>query len=63
MSGEKPALFKMKEIWGYMSWLFEDSDKYAKKIRKVQKLKDYDQIIDELFDTLEIREDAGFLAD
>lgn len=49
MSGEKPVLFKMKELWGYMITLFDDADKYAKKIRKVEKLGLYNTIVDELF--------------
>ena len=60
MYGETPHLFKMKEIWNYMICLFDNSKKYGKKIRKVQKLKDYDAIIDALFETEEIVKGAGF---
>ena len=34
MSGERPVLFKMKELWTYMGDLFEDCDKELKKLRK-----------------------------
>ena len=50
MSGERPVLFKMKEIWSYMIVLFEDAEKYAKKIRKAEKLGMYREVVDELFD-------------
>lgn len=63
MYGEKPHLFKMKEMWGFMIYLFEDSKKFQKKIRKAQKLKDYEKVVEELFDTLEIGENAGYLAE
>ena len=52
MSGEKPVLFKMKEIWCYMLDLYKDSegiDKIAKKIRKAEKLNAYKEAVDVLF--------------
>lgn len=49
LSGEKNVLFKMKELWSYMISLFEDSEKIGKKIRKSQRLKEYEEIIEELF--------------
>lgn len=36
---ERNALFRMKELWGYMIYIFSDNKKYAKKIKKAQKLK------------------------
>ena len=50
MSGERPVLFKMKEIWSYMIVLFEDAKEYAKKIRKAEKISVYREVVDELFD-------------
>ena len=52
MSGEKPVLFKMKEIWCYMMDLYKDMEgieKTAKKIRKAEKLSTYKETVDELF--------------
>ena len=49
MSGEKPVLFKMKEIWCYMMDLYPDSEKIAKKIRKAEKLSAYKEAADMLF--------------
>lgn len=61
MYGEKPLLFKMKEVWGFMIYMFADNKKFAKKIRKAQHLKAYEEIIEELFDQLEISESAEYL--
>ncbi len=41
MSGERPVLFKMKELWTYMGDLFDDCDKELKKLRKSNKLSEY----------------------
>ncbi len=49
MSGEKPVLFKMKELWFYLIKSVDDTGKYAKKIRKVEKLSAYKEIVEELF--------------
>ena len=49
MSGEKPVLFKMKELWFYLINLFEGAEKYGKKIRKAEKLYLYIDIANELF--------------
>lgn len=48
-SGEKPVLFKMKELWSYMLPLFEHGADYAKKIRKVEKIQPYRHLIEQLF--------------
>lgn len=41
MSGEKPVLFKMKELWSFMSDYFVGFEKELKKIKKSQKLSEY----------------------
>ena len=56
-SGERNVLFKMKELWFYMINLFEDADKIAKKIKKCERLNDYNQQIQLLFTTCKLRED------
>ncbi len=53
-NGSKNSLFKMKEFWFYMIHLFSDSDKFAKRIRKTQKCEEYENIILDMFDTLDI---------
>ena len=50
MPGERPTLFKMKELWTYMGPLFTGwEETHAKKIRKVTRLDEYEQIVKQLF--------------
>ncbi|WP_310603436.1 tRNA-dihydrouridine synthase, partial [Anaerosporobacter sp.] len=49
MSGDRNALFKMKEFWFYMNRMFTESEKYAKKIRKTQKASEYEEAVEALF--------------
>jgi len=50
MPGEKPTLFKMKEVWSYMGTLFTGwEEQRAKAIRKVTRLCDYEQVVKQLF--------------
>lgn len=56
LSGDRNVLFKMKEIWFYMIHLFAESDKYAKKIRKTDRLQEYESIISKIFQELNIKE-------
>lgn len=50
MSGERNVLFKMKEFWVYMAESFEDSRKYAKKIKKAQRLRQYEEAVQQIFE-------------
>ena len=52
--GDRNILFKMKEIWFYMINLFPDNEKYAKKIKKSERLYDYDKAVLSLFKEREI---------
>lgn len=56
---ERNALFRMKELWGYMIYIFSDSKKYAKKIKKTQKLNEYKAAVLSLFAEQDIIEGAG----
>ena len=47
--GEKNVLFKMKELWFYMIQAFSDNAKYAKKIKKSERLCDYEEAVSSLF--------------
>ena len=47
--GERNVLFKMKELWFYMIPIFSDNAKYAKKIKKSERLCDYDEAVSSLF--------------
>ncbi|NFH78691.1 tRNA-dihydrouridine synthase family protein [Clostridium botulinum] len=59
---EKNAMFRMKELWGYMIYIFSDNKKYAKRIRKAQKLSDYNEAVLSLFEEQEIIEGAGLFS-
>ncbi len=54
-SGDRNVLFKTKELWYYMANLFEGSEKLMKKIKKSEKLKDYEKAIQVLFETCDLR--------
>lgn len=51
---DRNALFRMKELWGYMIYIFSNNKKYAKKIKKAQKLNCYNAAILSLFREQEI---------
>lgn len=55
LSGNKNALFKMKELWSYMIDSFEDGEKLGKKIKKAEKLSDYEAAVDDLFAKKELK--------
>jgi len=56
---DKNAIFRMKELWGYMICIFSDNKKYAKKIKKSQNLRDYNEAVLSLFKDQEIIKGAG----
>lgn len=49
-SGDQPVLFKMKELWVYLLPLLDPEQRYAKKIRKADKISAYEQLIAPLFE-------------
>lgn len=49
LSGDHNVLFKMKELWIFMLPIVTNNDKFLKKIKKVDRLSDYDGIIVDLF--------------
>ena len=46
--GDRNVLFKMKELWFYQIRQFEDAEKYGKKIKKAQRLSEYEEAVEEL---------------
>lgn len=48
-AGPKVVLFKMKEIWCYLINAFESGEKPGKKIKKAQRLEDYEAAVDTMF--------------
>ena len=49
LSGDRTILFKMKELWGFLAPAFTSYEKYAKKIKKAEKLWVYEEIVEKLF--------------
>ncbi len=47
--GDRNVLFKMKEFWFYLIAMFSNPEKYAKKIRKSERLSDYEEAVSSLF--------------
>lgn len=47
--GEKNVLFKMKEFWHYFNHMFSNPDKYVKKIKKAQRLYEYEAVVTSIF--------------
>lgn len=59
LSGDRNVLFKMKELWAYFSYIFTDHETYTKKIRKSQRIAEYEAAVTALFQHCEIVEDVG----
>lgn len=55
--GDKNVLFKMKALWQYMILLFSDAARYAKLIRKSERLYDYEEAISRLFRERDLMKD------
>lgn len=56
------ALYRMKELWGYMIYIFSDNKKYSKKIKKSQNINAYQEAISDLFNDQEIVRGAGLFS-
>lgn len=54
MSGDRTILFKMKELWFYLSDSFTNGKKQFKKIKKCEKCTAYEAVINELFMTEDV---------
>lgn len=48
VQSEKQVLFKMKEIWNYLSYSFEEQHKCAKLVRKAQSFSQYEKAVNEI---------------
>ena len=60
MSGDRNVLFKMKELWAYLGFLFEGEEKLLKKIKKAQKMADYQAVTEELIWNGAMKEHPSF---
>lgn len=59
-AGQKVVLFKMKEIWCYLEWAFEDSRREAKRVKKAQTLGDYEAAVSAVFSTCRLIPGGGY---
>ena len=55
MDGDRAVLFKMKELWCYMGNLFPEGKKNLKKIKKAQHLPEYREVVQGMFENLELQ--------
>ena len=53
------ALFKMKELWSYMIYIFSNNKDYISRIRKSNTLSEYKEAVASLFEEQEIIKGAG----
>ena len=63
LSGDRNVLFKMKELWSYMIYMFSNNKKYWKRIKKCQNLENYKIVVSQLFELENIMEKAGYLVE
>lgn len=61
-SGEKNILFRMKELWCYMVYLFQENEKQKKKLMKSKNLAEYEAAVNGLFRECIIDSRSGFRA-
>lgn len=62
LSGEKPVLHKMKELWFYLRGLFSGFAAYEKPLRKATSLRDYEAVTAAIFAQLAIDPAGGYIA-
>lgn len=58
--GDKNVLFKMKELWAYLSRMFPESKKQVKLIMKSQSIADYRGAVNALFAQCTLDPDSGY---
>ncbi len=60
MSGDRNVLFKMKELWFYLAYRFEDGEKPVKRIRKANSMEAYEDAVNRLFGECELAANNAF---
>lgn len=58
--GDKNVLFKMKELWSYLVFGFTGGERQMKKIKKAQRMEDYREAVERLFEVCPIEEPPVF---
>lgn len=58
--GERPVLFKLKELWNYMICMFDGAEKPYKRMRKAQHLSDFETAVADLFRDCPLNPNAGY---
>lgn len=56
------TLFKMKELWSYMIYIFSDGKEYLKEIRRSTSLEQYKEVVERLFEEQDIVKGAGMFS-
>lgn len=54
--GERVTLYKLKEIWVYLGESFTSPERYLKRIKKANRIADYEQAVRELLREQELKE-------
>ena len=57
--GRGQAAQRMKELWFYLIHLFDDGEKYAKKMRRVSRPEEYEALEEGIYRELTLRADAA----
>ncbi len=52
----------MKELWGYMIYIFSNSKEYSMKIKKSQNIAEYNEAVSKLLEEQEIVAGAGLFS-
>lgn len=48
------AMYRMRELWFYLADLFQDSEKYSKKIKKSTNFAEYSSVVSSIFQNLDL---------
>ena len=56
MSGDRNTLFKMKELWCYMATLWPEGESFGKKIKKANRLSEYELAVSKWFENVPDRQ-------
>lgn len=62
MPGDVATLHKMKEMWCYMAFMFDDPGKYTKNIKKASNLKKFEEAVDQMFENCPLNLQKGYLS-